>query len=417
MTGSMKGSTRVTRTFVALALLALPSLLYAQVLPPPPTGPVEDPAETAKIKWGPLFLQPNFSVRNVGKDNNVFNEPANPKTDWTATATMGTLVGLRYGPVRFTVNTKSDYVYFAHYKSERAIDGNTRTQLELRTLRLRPWIGLERIKTHERAGLEIDERAGRKLPAYDAGIEWRPGFRVATRLMFKRREVDYEEGEDFRGAVLERALDATYEEASLQVLYEISPLSSFRAGAELTRARFNIATQRDSDDRAVFIGIEGRRDAALEGFVDVGWRERTPLADGAPRFSGVVARASASFVLWDQVRVSFGADRDIAWSYEDAYAFYTQEGASTVVAWRPHDRLEFLGSGRWYQLVYDNAVTSDAVLRTDETYSYGGGFGFFIRGYPGTRLGFTVERQVRDSVIADRRYDTARFYTNVGFSF
>ena len=108
-----------TRTFVMLALLAAPSALHAQTLPPP-TGPVADPAETAKIKWGPLFLQPNFGFRNVGKDNNVFNDPADPKTDWTATASMGTLIGLRYGPARLTVNTKSDYVYFARYREERS---------------------------------------------------------------------------------------------------------------------------------------------------------------------------------------------------------------------------------------------------------------------------------------------------------
>ena len=392
-------------------------MAHAQTLPPPPTGPVDDVAETAKIKWGPLFMQPNFGLKNVGKDNNVFNDASDPKTDWTATASMGTLIGLRYGPLRFTVNTKSDYVYFARYRSERAIDGSTRTQLELRTPRLRPWIGMDRIKTHDRAGLEIDERAGRKLPAYDAGIEWRPGFRLGTRLVVKRRKVDYEEQETFRGAVLEQALDATYEEATLQLLYEISPLSSFRAIAEVGRSRFATATVRDSDDRAVFIGIEGKKDAGLEGFVDVGWRERTPLTDGAPRFSGLVARASASFVLWEQVLVSFGADRDIAWSYDDAYAFYTQQGGSTIVTWRPHDRFELTASGRRYQLVYDNALRSEAVLRTDDTYGYGGGFGFFLHGYPGTRLGFTVERQVRDSVIADRRYDTPRFFTNIGFSF
>ena len=392
-------------------------MAHAQTLPPPPTGPVDDVAETAKIKWGPLFMQPNFGLKNVGKDNNVFNDPSDPKTDWTATASMGTLIGLRYGPLRFTVNTKSDYVYFAQYRSERAIDGSTRTQLELRTPRLRPWIGMDRIKTHDRAGLEIDERAGRKLPAYDAGIEWRPGFRLGTRLAVKQRQVDYEEQETFRGVTLEEALDATYEEATLQLLYEISPLSSFWAIAEVSRSRFETATVRDSDDRAVFIGIEGKKDAGLEGFVDVGWRERTPLAEGAPHFSGFVARASASFVLWEQVLVSFGADRDIAWSYDDAYAFYTQQGASTIVTWRPHDRFDFTASGRRYQLVYDNALSSEAVLRTDDTYSYGGGFGFFIHGTPGTRLGFTVERQVRDSVLADRRYDTPRFFTSIGFSF
>lgn len=413
----MRYCSRRMCTVLVLAMCAMPASLYAQTLPPPPTGPVEDPAETAKIKFGPVFLQPNFSLRDVGRNNNVFNDAADPKEDWSATVTMGMLAGLRYGPARLTVKTTSDYVYFAHFREERSIDGNTRTQFELRSERVRPWIAMERVKTHDRAGLEIDARAGRELPAYEAGIEYRPGLRLGTRLMVRQRKVDYEEPETFRGLSLEEALDAQYEEATLQLLYEISPLSSFRLIGEMSRSRFDTATIRDADDRAIFAGIEGKKGAALEGFVDVGWRERTPLEAGAPSYSGVVARGSASFVLWDQFLIAFGADRDIPYSYEEAYTFYVQQGVSSTVTWRMHDRFELVGSGRHYWLDYENGVTSDAVLRTDTIYSYGGGFGFFIRGYPGTRLGVMAERAARESVLADRRYSTPRIYTTVGFSF
>lgn len=401
----------------ALALVAAPSALYAQTLPPVPTGPVEDPAETAKIRLGPLFMQPNFGLRDVGRDNNVFNDPADPKSDWTATVNMGMLAGLRYGPARFTVKTDSNYIWFARERTERSIDGHTRAQLEVRSERLRPWIAMERAKTHDRAGLEIDARAGRELPSYDAGIEYRPGFRLGMRLVAKQREVRYQDDDAFRGQKLADVLDADYQDGALQLLYELSPLSAIRLSAEVSRARFDVATIRDADDYAFYGGIEGRRDAAVEGYIELGWRERTPLDSAAPSYSGIVARAAAAFVLGDQVRVSFGADRDIPWSYEDAYTFYVQQGGTTTVTWRPHDRVELQGTGRHYWLDYEQGLDARAVLRTDKVYSYGGGFGFFIRGYPGTRLGVTVERAVRDSVLADRRYDTPRVYTTVGFSF
>ena len=402
---------------LALALVAVPASLHAQTLPPVPTGPVEDPAETAKIRLGPLFLQPNFGLRDVGRDNNVFNDPADPKSDWTATVNMGMLAGLRYGPARFTVKTDSNYIWFARERTERSIDGSTRAQLELRSERVRPWIAMERTKTHERAGLEIDARAGREVPSYDAGIEYRPGFRLGMRLVAKQREVRYQDDDAFRGQKLADVLDADYQDGALQVLYELSPLSAIRVSAEVSRARFDVATVRDADDYAVYGGIEGRRDAAVEGYIELGWRERTPLDSAAPSYSGIVARAAASFVLLDQVRISFGADRDIPWSYEDAYTFYVQQGGTTTVTWRPHDRFELQATGRHYWLDYEQGLDARAVLRTDKVYSYGSGFGFFIRGYPGTRLGVTVERAVRESVLADRRYDTPRVYTNVGFSF
>mgnify|MGYP006170649911 CR=1 FL=1 len=44
----------------------------------------------------------------------------------------------------------------------KTIDGATRLQAEIRTERLRTWVGMDRAKTHERAGLEIDDTV---LPA------------------------------------------------------------------------------------------------------------------------------------------------------------------------------------------------------------------------------------------------------------
>ena len=402
---------------VMTALLALPVALRAQSLPPPPTGPVVDPADIAKVKIGPIFMQPAFGLKNVGLENNVFNDPSDPKKDWTATVNMGMLAGLRYGPGRISVKTSTDYVYYAEHASERSIDGATRLQAELRTERFRGWLGMDRAKTHERAGLEIDARAGREIPSYDAGVEYRFGFRLGTRAMVRQREVEYEEEEVFRDVALKDTLNATYDEVSLQLLYEISPLSNFRVSGEGSRSRFDVATVRDASEVAVFAGIEGKKDAAIEGYIDVGWRERVPEDNLAPAYSGVVARASASFVLWEEVLVSFGADRDIPLSYDEAFTFYVQQGGSSVVTWRFHDRFDIFASGRRYELKYDRPVDPKAVLRTDTVFAYGAGVGFFLHGYPGTRLGLSVERNARQSVLADHRYDNTRFLTHVGFSF
>lgn len=404
------------RTILTAALVAAPVIARAQSVPPPPTGPVEDPAETAKIKWGPVFLQPNFGFKNIGLDNNVFNDPVDPKQDWTGTVNMGMMAGLRFGLARLTVRTSSDYVYYAKFKTERSIDGNTRTMFEYRHPLLRPWIAMERVKAHERGGLEIDARAGRELPAYEAGLEFRPGYRLGIRLVGKLREIKYEE-EEYRGVRLDQVLNAKYDEGALQFLYEISPLSSFRVSAEMSRARFDAASIRDSDDKAIFAGIEGRRDAFIQGYIDVGYRDRTPLDQASPAYSGWVARAAAAFILWDRMHIAFGLDRDIPWSYDEAYSFYVQQGGNTYVTIKLHDRFDVIASGRYYDLDYRDVIARDAVTRTDRVYGYGGGIGFFISGYPGTRIALMAERQARESIVPDRRYDTPRFYTNIGFSF
>ena len=407
---------RIGVVAVVLALLA-PIAARAQSLPPPPSGPVEDPAETARVRIGPLFLQPEFGLKNVGLDNNVFNDPADPQQDWTATLGLGMLAGLRFGPTRFTIRTSTDYVWFAHFKSERAIDGVTRYQFEVRTARLRPWIAYEKTKTHERPSFEIDARAGRTEPTYEAGVEYKVGFRLSTRLIARRRAVEYQTEETFRGVQLSETLDADLEMGAFQLLYEISPLSSLRASVEGTRTRFDTATIRNADDIAAYVGIEGRRDAGLEGNIDIGWMERTARDSRAPSFSGLVARGGAAFVLAEQVRVAFALDRNMQWSYEDFYTYYVQSGGSTTVTWRPHQRLDLVATGRHYGMDYEEGLDERAIARVDKLYAYGGGIGVFIRGYPGTRLGLNVERAARESVIEGRGYDGLRYFTHVGFSF
>lgn len=403
--------------FLCAGALLLPALAHAQSLPPPPAGPVEDPAETARVRIGPLFLQPEFGLKNVGLDNNVFNDPSDPKQDWTATLNMGMLAGLRFGPSRFTVQTTTDYVWFADYKSERSIDGLTKAQFELRWPRFRPWVSYERAKTHSRPSFEIDARAGRTIPTYEAGAEVKIGFRLSTRVLARRREIQYQEDETFRGVTLGDTLDADQTVGAVQFLYEISPLSSLRVSVEGTRTTFERAPIRDSEDIAVYVGLEGKRDAGVEGNIDIGWFERAPEHDGAPAFSGVVARGSAAIILLEQVRVAFGLDRATQWSYEEFYTFYLQSGGSARVTWRPHQRFDLIATGQYYSLDYKDSIDPRGVARTDKIYGYGGGAGFFLRGYPGTQLTLMVERAARESVLADREYDGVRYYTQVGFSF
>jgi hypothetical protein len=411
------GGARRTAALVLIAALGVPSLAHAQSLPPAPTGPVEDPAETARVRLGPLFLQPNFGLKNVGLDNNVFNDPANPVKDWTGTVSLGMLAGLRFGPTRLTMRTTTDYIWYAREKTERSIDGITRYQFEVRSPRFRPWVAYEKTKTHERGGFEIDARAGRVVPTYEAGLEIKAGFRLGTRIVARQRTVEYDQLDDFRGVKLADTLDATFREGAVQLLYEVSPLSSLRLSGEMSQARFEKSPIRDVDDRSIHIGLEGRQNAGMEGSIDVGWKDRKALAPGAPNFSGVVARGSGAIILAEQVRVAFGLDRDTVWSYEEFYTFYLQEGVSTTVTWRPHQRFDIEATGRHYWLNYEDGLDERAVLRTDKTYSYGGGVGFFIRGYPGTRLGLSVEQAARESVLEDRRYNNLRYYTHVGFSF
>lgn len=69
------------RRAVLLGCLAL-----AQAIPAAAQGPDPDASTT---HLGPIGITPTFSLRAIGRDENVFNDAVNPKSDYTFTLVPG----------------------------------------------------------------------------------------------------------------------------------------------------------------------------------------------------------------------------------------------------------------------------------------------------------------------------------------
>ena len=62
-----------------------------------PDAAPNDPAQNARIRFGPFFLQPTVSITNAGVDTNVFNSNGQPERDFTITIMPEVLTGFRPG--------------------------------------------------------------------------------------------------------------------------------------------------------------------------------------------------------------------------------------------------------------------------------------------------------------------------------
>ena len=77
----------------ALLLLLVASPVAAQEWRPP--DPKADPWRDARLRIGPIFLNPTFQIKDLGVDDNVFNDtPGGERQDLTGTLSMTSLVGL-----------------------------------------------------------------------------------------------------------------------------------------------------------------------------------------------------------------------------------------------------------------------------------------------------------------------------------
>src|SRR5512134_3977191 len=104
-------SPAVTTALLALAIVLVPTAGLAQEAAPPPP-----------IAIGPFGLWPSITIRSIGVDSNVFNEPENPKRDFTATLIPALQVVVRPPRTSLTITTSSDFVYFREYADGRHVN-------------------------------------------------------------------------------------------------------------------------------------------------------------------------------------------------------------------------------------------------------------------------------------------------------
>src|SRR5262252_481263 len=81
----------------------------------------EPDASKARVRIGPVLLNPVVELKDLGIDTNVFNEPGDQaKRDVTFTLSPQTALWLRIGRTWMTGDVREDILWYQTYASERA---------------------------------------------------------------------------------------------------------------------------------------------------------------------------------------------------------------------------------------------------------------------------------------------------------
>lgn len=402
-------------SFVAIVLwMAVPAA--AQSFRPP--DPLARPWSAAQMNIGPIYFAPTFELRDVGVDNNVFNSESNPKSDLTGTLGMRSLVGLHFGEgLVLQVTQNNSYIYFRRYRSERSIDSGLGAVLEFRSHVFRPWIRWDKIKTSQRQGVEIDQRAERKTPNFDFGADFTGGFRLGVSVAARRAKVRYADTEFQDLTNLSEVLDTQTDSYQGFLRYEVTDLTDFIFGADYLRDRFSKSPLRDNDSYYYYAGLRTKTGATFVGSATAGFRQQKHNDPLVPDFKGVTANVEVGFIPSEFLRIDLNGGRDLGYSYQEEYPYFVQETGGAVLTNRFSDHMDVVLSARGTWLHYDKTMTGQQDSRTDRTLVLGIGAGYFVGGGTGTRLGILFERAQRVSPVNNRNYVTNRFSTNYRFSF
>jgi putative beta-barrel porin BBP2 len=385
-------------------LLLSPAPLLAQSTPPPADNP-------GTIRLGTLTIKPLFAIKNIGRDNNVFNESTNPKSDFTMTFAPSADVTFQPGRFKLTLTLGTDYVYFHHYESERGTNYSSALRGEFDLGALRPYGTLSGTNTRERYNNEVDARARHHDQAYGAGVVMKLFSRTNATIGVRHIQNRFDPGQTFRGEDLADSFDSDTDMVEGSIGLALTPLTSFSVNVSNERQRFVYASERDQNTLRILPTFTFSPAGLLNGTISVGVRRFTAFDPRTPDFTGVIASGAVGVTLYDKHRLDFSLNRDLSYSYDRAIPYYIATGGSLAWKWLFAGPFDLTASiGRNNMRYHGPGDVGDTTTDTYQTYSVGAGYRL---GRP-LRFGINAEWVQRDSTAsADRVFENNKLYGTV----
>ena len=384
----MRTVCRVT-CLLALAIALSPTASWAQ-----------SEGDRPGFRVGPVDVRPRLVLKDIGVDSNVFNEPTNPKTDFTLTAAPDVELATHPGRLKLSYTTAAEFVYFQKYTSERARNGSIGGRADLDLTWLRPFASFSATSTSARPNSEIDVRAEHHPWTYTAGTTVKVGSRTSIGILGRRIRETYDENAEFRGEALAQSLDTTVRTYETSFNVDLTPFTAFSIVGAKEEQRFDYAPERNADSIRVAPTLTFSPLGLVTGSASVGYRHFNGLDASLPDYSGLVAAGSVGILFYDRYKVDTSFTHDIRYSYERALPYYIVTGVRATLSLRTYGPIDVRVLGGRESMDYRTLddLTSPG---TDVLNVYGGGIGYRL-GTHG-RVAVDVERSDRSSQRAESR--------------
>jgi hypothetical protein len=403
------------RTLVACvvavwAVLALPRALRAQTYPEPP-----NPAEDARLQFGPLAVRPTLIIRDIGIDSNVFNASGAAQEDFSFTAGAKVDIGMRLNRMQATYSSGYEYMYFQKFRSERGSNRASNGRVDFLLGRFRPHVSGSVVDSHERPNAEIDARAHRREVGYGAGA----GLLLFTRTMltgsYRYSTSTYADDEFYSGVMLADTLNAESETMEGSVEFELTPLTSLAVNVTRIADHFLRSPERDAETRRYGVTLTFDPAALVSGRAQIAYRQFDPHDVLILNKSGLAAAVALSSSFRDRTRIVVNFDHDIRYSYSDLTPYYLSTAVRATVTQHMVGPVDLQVAGGAERLTYEPRADAPNAARADSLRTFGGGVGYSLS--DNSRLALNLEHARRFSPIDARRYTRRRLYGSVTYGF
>jgi hypothetical protein len=364
---------------------------------------------------GPVKLAPGMTVREIGWDSNVFDEPEeeSPKEDWVAAAQPDVSIYSRLRFVRLSAYAGAELTYYRTYESERSAGHAVRGRADFLLSRVRPFVGGGTTETRTRPNGEIDARADRQVDELSGGL----AFDLSpTSLIYGSAAQSSERYEDALEDGVNLSQSLTREAINYQfgLKTDITPLLSMQVFGSYHRDEFEFEPIRNSDSRMATAVFRFAPDAVVSGTVNATFRDTTFADPGLEPFRGFTGTAALVYPFLEIGRFSVALSRVVEYSFDSLEGYYIEQSATGSYTHRLFGDVDAQVRGGRATFKYDARQTLPEHTDTFDTAA--GSVGYNLRNRTRVAVNYEYARR-RSPALAQRNYDRRRVYVSWQFAY
>ncbi len=370
---------------------------------------------SGEVDLGPVALTPTLSISSFGVDNNVFNDPTQPRQDVTATVTPQVDFGVPLGRVRWTGTTLWNLRYYQQYRDQGGLSTSNQMKLEIVSARIAPYALGSFQKTYDRTALDVDARLHQTAYSVAAGALVRLTGKTSLDVSADQTGTSFDAADVVRDLSVRDQLNRAERRVTATGRYELTPLSTLTVTADQQWTHFQFSPERDSSGLRLMAGADLKPFALISGSVRVGLLRFSPTDPRQPGFVGPIASIDLGYTLLGATRFTAKIMRDLAYSVDDLETYYLQTGVAGSVIRQLNERWDVAVNAERQRLgarlISPDAAAADAplipLLGAQTVRQYGVSVGYrFTRG---VRLGLNAIAVTRSGIPTEEYTDVRIF--------
>ena len=370
---------------------------------------------TGVLIVGPIRFAPGVTIREIGYDSNVFDEPPerSPKEDYVIAAVPDVSAFARMRLFRVSAYAGSELTYYQEYESERSTGYSGRARVDLLFSRVRPFVGAGRVKTRQRPNGEIDVRADRLEQELSGGVAFDLSSHSLVYGSWARNQSEYENAiED--GIDLSRTLTRERNEYQAGLKTDITPLLSVQVYGSYHEDVFEFDPVRDTKNTSALATFRIAPEAVLTGFVTVGYKDLRPSDPFSKPFRGMTGSGAISIPILEIGRITVTGQRGTEYSFDSNEAYFVENSGFLSYTHRIAGNVDVQARGG--RSLFDYSAREAVPAHKDTLDVAAGSVGYNLRNR--TRIAINYEYSKRRSpAITSRNYDRRRIYLSWLFAF